>query len=801
VNFLVLLPLGLLVIPFIPTFFEIFRRKDKGPKKIPEQSTYEEKPDLNVPRLERARGEARAKMPGEVIRVTGDVSIPDGTNVDNHLVVQGTLKLGKNSRVSGSVKAFGSVEIGESSIIDGHVLSEGKIIIGRNCVVKGVVDSLKDIILEENAIVEAVSTEKTVKLGPGAKINRRILSGTSIVTSLEQPQVPEVEEVEPAPQPPLEEEHPPVTVKPIEPPQPVQPLQPAEEELVGKKPVIPYEILDPEVGNLFFYAPTRYGKTFMIQNYIIPYLKNKKKIVVIDPHREYPFKSYEIKYDKTIPDVESDLFKTFMTFNVWGDVDRIIKDMIDQMTQSDGNLSLRPDIVDSNVERLIISEFLKRITQIRWKTPILLIVEEADKYDVISIVTRGRHANIQVVLTSAKNLIPEVFSNAHLVLGSMNPLLIRDYDPKAAEAIADLGRFEFIWEKEYHEWRKFQLGLGGGYSTPQVSRAAEEVRPVFKMVEPSIPRTVPPAPSFELPRIIEPKKETEETTIQIFEYLEDRIRKLDESKGGSLDGIRLDNLSQTEVKVFKLACVCGSLEEISLRLLMDPLEIQDILNGLIEKGYLDNDLKPKRPELEKIPKTTVPSKIREPETLQLASVEAETPKEYMEEEEEFPSEEIFEKLIASKMREELKKKLKIETEESSKEEQETIGDEKASAIKEEEKNDVLKKGDNDSNPPHLKDNVQQTETLIEKAGEEASEETRRDESSKNEENEEAAYEFRKTEEESSTSGESSKFSKTGVGRAFKPVAMRNIFPSSLAGIYTLFLPILTLITLLGCLSG
>lgn len=199
-NSLILLSFALLVIPFIPAIIEILKRKDKGPKAIPEQTTYEEKPDLErlgISRLERARVAARAKKPGEIMRVMGDVSVPDGTEIDNHLVVQGNLKIGTKSHVYGSVKAFGDVEIGESSIIEGHVLSEGTVIVRRNCIVKGVVDALKDIILEENAIVEAISTEKAVKVGPNARINRRVLSGASISTSPQLPQVEEIKEVKP----------------------------------------------------------------------------------------------------------------------------------------------------------------------------------------------------------------------------------------------------------------------------------------------------------------------------------------------------------------------------------------------------------------------------------------------------------------------------------------------------------------------------------------------------------------------------------------------------------------------------
>ncbi|MEM2888484.1 MAG: hypothetical protein QXR42_03260 [Candidatus Bathyarchaeia archaeon] len=181
-NLLVVLPFIMLGLPFITTIFEIFRRKDKGPREFPEQTTYEEKPDIDTPLLEKEREKARIKFTEEVLRVTGDISIPDGTEMNNHLVVQGNLIVGRKCHIHGSVKAFGNIEVREASIIEGHLLSEGNITIKRDSVVKGIVDSVKDITLGENVIVEAVSTERTVKIGPNAKINQRILSGSSIIT-------------------------------------------------------------------------------------------------------------------------------------------------------------------------------------------------------------------------------------------------------------------------------------------------------------------------------------------------------------------------------------------------------------------------------------------------------------------------------------------------------------------------------------------------------------------------------------------------------------------------------------------
>jgi len=656
VNPLILLPFGLLVVPFIPTLFEFLKRKDKGPKDVPDQTTYEEKPDLEVSRLEKARGKARAKAPGDVIRITGDVSIPEGTDINNHLVVQGNLKVGRKSHIYGSIKAFGDVEIGESTIVDGHVLSEGKVTIERDCIIKGVVDSLKDIVLKENAVIEAVSTEKTVSVGPNARINRRILSGASIITAPQPPkeETPEqLEKPELPPPPPVIKEAPTV-VEEAKPALPVEKKLEKEAELIRE--AVPFEVLDPTVGHLYLYAPTRYGKTYMIWNYIIPYLRETKKIVVIDPHREYAFEPYEVDYDKTIPDVESDLFKTFITFNVWGDVDRIINEMINRVAQSKGNLSIRPNILDSNVEKLIISEFLKRITQLRWKTPLLLIVEEADKYEVLSAVTRGRHANIQVILTSAKRLMPEVFSNAHLVLGSVNPLLIKDYDLHAAEVIASLGKYEFLWEKDYHDWRRFRLGEQPSPTEPAPQRI-EEPKPVFRMpVRPTVV-VEQPVSVAEVPTL----KELEEAgriTDQIFGFLEERIRMLDEAKRAPVEALNLQELNPTEARVLRATSVGRSIEEICLRLLMDPTEVRETIDRLIDKGYLDENLRPRISQVRK------PSEPAAPKTVLESEIQT---KPVIEQEEELSEDDLIERLIASKMREELKRKIEAEVGAESKE--------------------------------------------------------------------------------------------------------------------------------------
>ena len=607
-NLLILLPLAALIIPVIPLLMELFKRKDKGPRAIPETTLYEEEPNVesetdeseaeSIPVMENARLQARVKgTPSAVLRVTGDVSVPDGTTINNNMVVQGRLRLGKKCRVQGSIKAFGGVDIGDGSMVEGHVLSDGTVVIGRNAEVKGMVDSLQDIILKEKAVVGAVSTEKTVKMEPGAKVMRRILSGASIETLETLP--PKAVKV---PLPPVE------APKPVKPSKPeaaepqvkvetVPPRVKAAPEKPKRRLKIPFETLNPNVGHLFFYAPTKHGKTFLVKNYIIPYMMMaQKRILVIDPHREYEFKVYEVKYDKTIPDVDSDLFKTFITFNIWADVDRLVKKMIKEISESEENISIRPNIVDSNCERLIISEFLKRITQIRLRKPVLLVVEEADRYDVLSLVTRGRHANIQAVLVSARRLIPEVLSNVHLVLGNVTPSLMKEYDPRAADAASQLNRHEFIWEKDHHEWRMFKLELGAKeieVPAPEEEAVEESMIPRLVISKPEEAR--PPLTLIPLAKAPVPEAKTigkGDIVENIFEDLEKYIERLGRAERGAIDESALKELSQTEAEIYRLVASGYGIDEVSLMLLMDPSEVKTVIDSLIERNYLDKDLRP-----------------------------------------------------------------------------------------------------------------------------------------------------------------------------------------------------------------
>jgi len=91
------------------------------------------------------------------------------------------------------------------------------------------------------------------------------------------------------------------------------------------------------------------------------------------------------------------------------------------------------------------------------------------------------------------------------------------------------------------------------------------------------------------------EKETEEAIddeSRLFKSLQEQMERLISLRKREVDESVLKKLSLKEAGVYELAVRGRSVEEIGLRLLMDPVEIQGILNSLIERHYLDGHLGP-----------------------------------------------------------------------------------------------------------------------------------------------------------------------------------------------------------------
>jgi len=186
---LLLILAAFMVIPFIPSVVEYFRRKDKGPRVVPDTTIIKEIPDLEeraveeaLPFLEQSRIGSRVKVAGDFVRIVGDVSVPDNTEVNVPLVVHGNLALGKSCKIHGSIKATKDLDIGAGSTIMGHCISGGDVVVGPSARVDGVVDAVGDIVLHRKAFIGAASADKSVRLESGSVVGKK-LSAEELVVS------------------------------------------------------------------------------------------------------------------------------------------------------------------------------------------------------------------------------------------------------------------------------------------------------------------------------------------------------------------------------------------------------------------------------------------------------------------------------------------------------------------------------------------------------------------------------------------------------------------------------------------
>jgi hypothetical protein len=210
--------------------------------------------------------------------------------------------------------------------------------------------------------------------------------------------------------------------------------------------------------HLALISPTKHGKTYLTIHYLIPHVTQNRRVVVLDPHGEYGngYEQVPLRYEHTVPPSSNQLFETIQLQNLWSDASHVVNELIQRIaTSKRKRIAIRLDILDHEADRMIVSEFLKRITNRMWRPAITVVVEEANKYDCKALVSRGRHSNIQTILISQYPLEAETMSNVRVVLGPINPKLVEAIDPTITYALLELKQGQFIWEHAKGRWRRF----------------------------------------------------------------------------------------------------------------------------------------------------------------------------------------------------------------------------------------------------------------------------------------------------------------------------------------------------------
>ena len=219
--------------------------------------------------------------------------------------------------------------------------------------------------------------------------------------------------------------------------------------------------LQPTQEHITIVGASRSGKTYLTRHYLARKLAQGKRVVIFDVHNEY-YRGYEnipLSFKGTVPRTTNQLFQTIQLQSVWDKTTDIIEGVMKRIESSKRKrVSIHVDIANAEADKMIVSAFLEQMTQREeeWKPPLLVVVEEAAKYDCTPLVARGRHYGIQAVLISQSPLDAETMTNTKIITGANTPKLTEEIDPSIAFAAQQLRQGEFLWERAKGQWSRFK---------------------------------------------------------------------------------------------------------------------------------------------------------------------------------------------------------------------------------------------------------------------------------------------------------------------------------------------------------
>ena len=157
---LLLVFVGFVFVLFVPSFLEVRKPKDKGPRRVRDSTL--DRLGVKVQRLSdnglRLRGDL--KLPsglefeenvivegsatisarchfGKGLKIQGDVTVGNGVVIDENLIVDGDVNVLDEAIIGGSISAAGKVKLGEKVYVGGSVVSDGNVELFENSEVVG----------------------------------------------------------------------------------------------------------------------------------------------------------------------------------------------------------------------------------------------------------------------------------------------------------------------------------------------------------------------------------------------------------------------------------------------------------------------------------------------------------------------------------------------------------------------------------------------------------------------------------------------------------------------------------------
>ena len=197
-----ILGLGILIILlFLPTILELRKPKDLGPRKIAEtmvrtlikrrrkpnnrakllSTITDQIPDNLRHTLIDLDDKEISKLGVDTIRIAGDVHLPPDIEIQENVVVEGSLTIGNRCHFLGSIKVSEDVKVGNEVVIEENLIAGGNVNIGKDTVIYGLVNAEGSVCLGQNSSIGlSVTSGGDVKLHENARVAKTITCGSLI---------------------------------------------------------------------------------------------------------------------------------------------------------------------------------------------------------------------------------------------------------------------------------------------------------------------------------------------------------------------------------------------------------------------------------------------------------------------------------------------------------------------------------------------------------------------------------------------------------------------------------------------
>jgi hypothetical protein len=214
--------------------------------------------------------------------------------------------------------------------------------------------------------------------------------------------------------------------------------------------------------HLCFFAPTKHGKSTIIDEYVIPRLGlGRLTLVLTDRDKDLEiyregFKVVPLASQRRFHSFDSESYQQLKALQYEQEFDELVQKAVDAVVSSKRRKVLvAVKIPDKKAKEWIVNDFITEVVSRDWQN-LLFVVEDAFKYDCEELVGSGRKAGIVAVLATSRELPEDTALNTRLVLGPVGLKKASGIDPAIAAMAKHMGLGEFVWQYSAAKWARFR---------------------------------------------------------------------------------------------------------------------------------------------------------------------------------------------------------------------------------------------------------------------------------------------------------------------------------------------------------